>query len=87
MASDTCICGGSRGQPNPDCERCGLVAEIDRLRARVAELESAGRETVAALETYQQRLAEYGCESWIDAKGLIGRFWAAGLDAPATEGR
>jgi hypothetical protein len=32
--TDTCVCGGSRARPNPDCERCGLIA-------RIAELETA----------------------------------------------
>jgi hypothetical protein len=38
--TDTCVCGGSRSRPNRDCERCQLIAEIDRLRARVARLEA-----------------------------------------------
>jgi hypothetical protein len=29
--SDTCVCGGSTERPNPDCERCQLIARIGRL--------------------------------------------------------
>jgi hypothetical protein len=31
--TDTCVCGGSRARPNPDCERCELIAEVERLNA------------------------------------------------------
>lgn len=31
--SETCVCGGSTANPNPDCERCQLVARIAELEA------------------------------------------------------
>jgi hypothetical protein len=34
--TDMCVCGGSRAHPNPDCERCGLVTEVDHLRMLLA---------------------------------------------------
>lgn len=33
---DTCVCGGSKSDPNPDCERCNLIFEVDRLRSENA---------------------------------------------------
>ena len=30
--SESCVCGGSASQPNRDCERCCLLAEIGRLQ-------------------------------------------------------
>lgn len=36
--SDECVCGGSKAQPNDDCERCQLVATINRLTAEVGRL-------------------------------------------------
>ena len=29
---DECACGGSRASPNPDCERCNLVRDLDEAR-------------------------------------------------------
>lgn len=36
--SEPCVCGGSPAQPNPDCERCQLVARIAQLEAEVERL-------------------------------------------------
>ena len=71
----TCVCGGSTDKPNPDCERCQLVAENDRLRARVSQLTGhldwlgwGSDEVGSAKNKLEQELMEarkhrsYGCE-------------------------
>lgn len=53
--ADTCVCGGSRGRPNPDCKRCDFVVEVERLRARVAELERARDAAIRELSAASRR--------------------------------
>ena len=37
-AKSACVCGAIPGSPNRDCERCQLVAEIERLRDIVSAI-------------------------------------------------
>ena len=37
-AKSACVCGAIPGSPNRDCERCQLVAKIERLQAIVDTL-------------------------------------------------
>lgn len=41
QVSDYCVCGGTPDNPNRDCERCQLVAQLTALKARCGELEAA----------------------------------------------
>lgn len=56
--ADTCVCGGSRARPNPDCERCGLLAERNRLAAELAEC----REECSMANGYFDRLLQVNVE-------------------------
>jgi len=59
-ASGSCICGASPGKPNPDCERCQLVAEVERLRGENAELIQQLREQTKSLCTHCGKLFPKG---------------------------
>jgi hypothetical protein len=43
--SDSCVCGGSKSQPNDDCERCMLIAELDLARSVLLRIAYPARGT------------------------------------------
>ena len=52
-----CICGHTKEDPNPDCERCRLIARIDGLETRDArrqEIINRQAERIDALEEDMQ---------------------------------
>lgn len=54
--NDDCVCGGTRERPNPDCERCQMLAEIDRLRTKLAD--SVSDETRIVLEQDRDEMTD-----------------------------
>ena len=49
--TEQCVCGGTREQPNDDCERCGFIQ-------RIAELESENDKMRAFVEKVSKQQPE-----------------------------
>ena len=47
-----CVCGGSTENPNDDCERCQLLAELARLQSQLAAETKRADEAEAAIEKH-----------------------------------
>lgn len=59
MSEQACVCGGSKSQPNRDCERCQLIAQRDALLAACE----------ASVHVWEQGCVDRGWKdepNWID---------------------
>jgi hypothetical protein len=78
--SETCVCGGSTAKPNPDCERCQLIAT---LTARESELAEAQRR-ISSIAKSQLNACTTECIDgiwWAKGSGIVAGPQATERDA------